>query len=84
MRIDYSYVVGLWHLQFEQSRAARGSLWQTWSLSEQTGAVHHLHSVLVRAPSVGRSGIETLIERTRDTSRGSQRTEPCGEEPMVP
>jgi hypothetical protein len=46
--------------------------------------MHHLHSVPVRAPSVGRSGVETLVERTRDTSRGSQRTEPYGEEPTVP
>jgi hypothetical protein len=26
---------------------------------------------------------ETLVERTRDNSRGSQRTEPCGEKPTV-
>jgi len=29
--------------------------------------VHHLHSVPVRAPFVGRSGVETSVERTRDT-----------------
>jgi hypothetical protein len=83
LRIDYSYVVGLWQLQSEQARAARRSFRETWCLDESTGAMHHLHSVPVRAPSIGRRGVETSVERTRDTPRGSPRTEPCGEEPTV-
>jgi hypothetical protein len=72
LRIDYSYVVGLWQLQSEQARAARRSFGETWCLVESTGAMHDLHSVPVRAPSIGRRGVETSVERTRDTPRGSQ------------
>jgi hypothetical protein len=43
----------------------------------------HLHSVPVRASSVGRGGVETPVERTRDTPVDSQMTEPCGEDPTV-